>query len=192
MLLVTGTEGNQRMRTAAYLSPDRRYRYWLTRIWDDALPMMCVIGLNPSTADENADDPTIRKCIGFSTRLGFGGLLMLNVGAYRATNPREWLTAVNRFGPENTPQHLLEYIAQNSVCLPPGEIPTKGITLVVAAWGRNAAKYQSAVRALEIVRAIPGLKCWGRNADRTPRHPLMLPYTTKLELYELEGKKDGR
>lgn len=169
------------MKTAAYLSPDRRYRYWLTRSWDDSLPMMCVIGLNPSTADEQADDPTIRKCLGFARRLGFGSLLMLNVGAYRATNPREWLKAEDPFGPENTVSYLKEYIAQNSICVRDGETPTKGVTLVIAAWGRNCAKYRPLSRALAIAHSMPNLKCWGRNADRTPRHPLMLPYSTPLE-----------
>ena len=172
------------MRTAAKLSEDRRYRYWLTRIWNDSLPMMCVIGLNPSTADETSDDPTIRKCKGFADRLGFGGLLMLNVGAYRATDPREWLKAADPFGPENTPDHIREYIAQNSICSFPGKTPPKGVALIVAAWGRNCAKYRAMERALRIRDAILGMKCWGRNADHTPRHPLMLPYTTLLEDFD--------
>lgn len=182
------------MKTQAYLSADRRYRYWLTRIWDDALPMMCVIGVNPSTADENVDDPTIRKCIGFAKRLGCGGLLMLNVGAYRATNPREWQKADDPFGAENTVEHLKEYIAQNSIQCAPGETPKKGVTLVIAAWGKNCAKYCGLSRALAIRDAMPNLQCWGRNGDHTPRHPLMLPYTTKLEPFggAAQQGKDSR
>lgn len=170
------------MRFAAKFSDDRRYRYWLTRSWDDALPMMCVIGVNPSTADESVDDPTIRKCLGFAQRLGFGGLLMLNVGAYRATDPREWHKADDPFGRENTVEHLKEYIAQNSVCCREGEITAKGVSVVIAAWGKNCSKYRGLSRALAIVHSIPNLMCWGRNSDHTPRHPLMLPYSTKLEL----------
>ena len=169
------------MRTAAYLSKDRRYRYWLTRIWDDSLPMMCVFGVNPSTADENTDDATIRKCIGFAERLEFGGLLMLNVGAYRTRNPREWRKADDPFGPENTIDHLKEYIARNSICCGPNTTPTKGVTTVIAAWGRSCSDYRGISRTLAIRDAIPTMQCWGRNNDRTPRHPLMLPYTTKLE-----------
>lgn len=175
-------EAKPGIRTAAYLSEDRRYRYWLTRIWNDAKPMMCVIGLNPSTADENADDPTIRKCKGFADRLGFGGLLMLNVGALRATNPRQWLKAPHPFGEENTVAHIREYIAQNSVCSFPGDqSPRKGVTLIVAAWGRNCAKGAPLSRSLAIAHSLNNLKCWGKNADGTPRHPLMLPYSTQLE-----------
>jgi hypothetical protein len=95
----------------AYLSDDRRYRYWLLRIWDDALPVMANIGANPSTADETVNDPTIRKDIGFATRLGFGGLLKLNVGGFRATKPKDWYNAADPFGPENSIAHLLEYLA---------------------------------------------------------------------------------
>jgi hypothetical protein len=173
------------MKTAACFSADRKYRYWLTRSWDDgALPMLCVIGLNPSTADETVDDPTIRKCIGFAERLGFGSLLMLNVGAYRATDPRRWLSAADPFGPENSIAHLREYIAQNTMACREGEIPTKGISAVVAAWGKNGHKTPITThRCLTIAHAIPDLFCWGRNPDSSPRHPLMLPYSTKLENY---------
>lgn len=170
------------MKTAAYFSKDRRYRYWLTRSWDDSLPIMCVIGVNPSTADESEDDPTIRKCLGFARRLGFGGLLMLNVGAYRATDPRRWQKADDPFGSENSVTHLKEYIAQNSVACIEGQIPNKGVSVVIAAWGKNCSKNRGLSRALAIVHAMPSLMCWGRNGDHTPRHPLMLPYSTQLEL----------
>lgn len=171
-------------RTNAYFSPCRKFRYWLTRSWDDALPIMCVIGVNPSTADETADDPTIRKCVGFARRLGFGGLLMLNVGAYRATDPRQWKQAIDPFGPENTIAHLKEYIAQNSIECREGEIPAKGVSVVIAAWGKNCAKSPGLTRSLVIAEEMKKqLMCWGKNGDGTPRHPLMLPYSTKLELY---------
>lgn len=157
------------MKTKAYLSPDRRYRYWLIRVWDETLPLLCVIGVNPSTADEQTDDPTIRKTIGFATRLGFGGVLMLNVGAYRATDPREWKKTADPFGAENSIAHLKGYLAEFQPAA------------IVAAWGKNCSTYRGLHRALEIEKHIPGLMCWGRNKDRTPRHPLMLPYATELE-----------
>jgi hypothetical protein len=172
------------MKSNAYFSPDRRYRYWLTRSWDDAKPMMCVIGVNPSTADEAIDDATIRKCIGFAKRLGFGGLLMLNVGAFRATDPRNWHKAEDPFGPENTITHLKEYIAQNTVEHYPWETPTKGVTAVVAAWGKNCSKGRALARSLAIAQSIRGIQCWGKNNDGTPRHPLMLSYETQLQPLE--------
>lgn len=156
------------MRTGAYLSVDRRYRYWLIRVWDDALPLLCVIGVNPSTADEKDNDPTIRKTIGFATRLGFGGVLMLNVGAYRATDPRDWKRADDPFGEANTVSDLVYYIEKF------------GATRVVAAWGKNCSTHPGLARAKAIEAGIPDLQCWGKNGDGTPKHPLMLAYSTEL------------
>lgn len=157
------------MRTEAYLSSDRAYRYWLLRVWDPERPLFCTFGINPSTADEKEDDPTIRKEIGFGSRLGFGGLLKLNVGAFRATDPRGWRQASDPFGPENTVYHLLGYVEKFSP------------TLLVAAWGKNGNYAKG--RCEEITDAFPNLKCWGCNSDGTPRHSLMLPYSTPLVEY---------
>jgi len=140
--------------------------------------MLCVIGVNPSTADEHQDDPTIRKCLGFANRLGFGSLLMLNVGAYRATDPREWIKAIDPFGTENSVTHLKQYIMERSLACTVGEVPTP---TVVAAWGKNCSNYRGLPRALAIVHSMPYLQCWGKNKDHTPKHPLMIPYSTPLE-----------
>jgi hypothetical protein len=128
--------------------------------------MYCVIGINPSTADEQQDDPTIRRVVGFGVRLGFGGALMLNVGAYRATDPSNWKAATDPIGPENTIEHLKKYVDQFRV------------QTVVAAWGKNGVAHPTTCRS--IVQAFPGIKCWGKNSDGSPRHPLMLPYETHL------------
>jgi hypothetical protein len=143
--------------TDAYLSEDRRFRYWLLRQWNPAMRLMAVIGCNPSTADEQKDDPTIRKTIGFARRLGFGGVLMLNVGAFRATHPIDHLQA-----------YLIKW--QPSI--------------VVAAWGKPCMISERGRHRAEAIKAnILGMKCWGRNADHSPRHPLMLAYSTPLEIF---------
>lgn len=158
------------MITEAHISEDRLFRYWLLRIWNPALPLYALIGSNPSTADESKDDHTIRKEIGFGEKLGFGGLLKLNVGAFRATEPKVWAAASDPFGPANTVEHLQGYLVKFSP------------TLVVAAWGRPCLSCdRGRSRAYTVKRFIVGMKCWGRNADGSPRHPLMLPYTTELE-----------
>ena len=71
----------------AVFSPCRTYRYALSRVWAADKPYALFIGLNPSTADETLDDPTIRRCIDFAKRWGYGGLVMANLFAYRATDP---------------------------------------------------------------------------------------------------------
>src|SRR4051812_29172166 len=78
--------------SGAELSPCRRYRYELWRKWDEG-EVCCFIGLNPSTADETTDDATIRKCRKYAKRWGFAGMLMLNVFAFRATNPADMKAA---------------------------------------------------------------------------------------------------
>jgi hypothetical protein len=131
---------------------------------------MANIGANPSTADEKKNDPTIRKDIGFAERLGFGGLLKMNVGAFRATNPKDWYKAIDPFGPRNTPGNMLQYIYSFPV------------EMTAVAWGRCIGKF--AYRGKMIADAIPDLWCFGRTKDGTPRHTLMLPYTTEIELYK--------
>lgn len=75
------------MKSDAELSKCRTYRYALWRTWDESKPFAMFVGLNPSTADELEDDPTIRRCINFSKLWGYGGLCMVNLFAYRATDP---------------------------------------------------------------------------------------------------------
>jgi len=90
--------------SGATFSTDRVYRYALWRVWDAALPSFVVIGLNPSTADETENDPTIRRCIGFAKREGCGGLVMLNLFAVRATDPRVMMAHPEPIGPDNPPE----------------------------------------------------------------------------------------
>lgn len=158
------------MRTEAFLSTDRKYRYWLIRVWDDLLPIVAVIGVNPSTADETVDDPTIRKDMGFARRLGFGGILKLNVGAYRSTDPKAWRKALDPFGSENSAWHLAMYARQF------------GATKTIAAWGRNGSYAPGRCQAI-VKEFGSNLWCFGKNPDGTPRHTLMLPYSTELVSY---------
>lgn len=167
------SNNSEPVRTEAHFSPDRKFRYWLLRVWDEELPVMANIGCNPSTADETVNDPTIRKDMGFAKRLGFGGLLKLNVGAYRATDPKRWLQAADPFGAENSPIHLRDYLSRFQV------------ERTVVAWGRCVGRF--AAKADRLVAGLPDLQCFGRNPDGTPRHTLMLPYSTKLIPYLPEG-----
>ena len=88
----------------AVLDDERIYRYSLWRRWHaDCYPseMCAFVGLNPSTADETEDDPTIRRCIGFAKAWGFGGLVMLNIFALRSTDPKGLRAVSDPVGPLN-------------------------------------------------------------------------------------------
>lgn len=160
------------MITNAFLSEDRRFRFWLLRVWDHTLPVICFIGVNPSTADEKEDDPTIRREMEFAKREGFGGMLKLNLYAFRATEPAVMWKAQKAGvdiigGVRNWGDTLQEYANK------------LGCTTVVAAWGRHGRK-----RGPQVARDWPGMKCFGKNGDGTPKHPLYLKADTKIVEYD--------
>ncbi len=159
------------MRTDAFLSEDRKFRFWLLRVWDETLPLMCFIGVNPSTADETVDDPTIRREMAFAKREGFGGILKLNLYAYRETVPAKMWKAQKAGvdimgGRRNWGEALQTYVREF------------GCTMVVAAWGSQGKK-----RGPELSRGWKGLKCFGKNDDGTPKHPLYLKADTEIVEY---------
>ncbi len=140
----------------------RSYRYKLQIVWDETKPLAAFIGLNPSTADETQDDPTVRRCRGFAESWGCGGIRMLNLFAYRATLPAFMKLAEDPIGAENRLADFLEG------CNGPH----------VACWGANGSHRG---RAEFISRLPPELQCLGRNSDGSPKHPLYLKADTKLE-----------
>ena len=85
------------MKKDAQLSTCRKYRYALWRTWDEAKPQVMIIGLNPSTADETKDDPTITRCINFAKAWGYGGVCMANLFAYRATAPSDVKASIDPY-----------------------------------------------------------------------------------------------
>lgn len=150
------------MTSSAMFSEDRRFRYWLLREWDPELPKVAFIGLNPSTADETEDDPTIRRCLGFARAWDKGGLLMLNLYAYRATRPADMKAAAKRgtdiIGGQRNWVDALKGYTQSHNC-----------DLVIAAWGTHGAS-----RGFDVKIRWPGLMCLERTKDGYPKHPLYL------------------
>lgn len=104
------------MHRSACFSPCRTWRYSLTRTWETRGRILAVIGLNPSTADETQDDPTIRRLIRFATREDYGGIVMLNLFAFRATDPRAMKAAADPVGPENDDYLRLETRGRDVLC----------------------------------------------------------------------------
>ena len=145
-----------------------KYRYHLWRVWDTTKPRMCIIGLNPSTADESADDHTIRKCITFAKRDGCGSLSMLNLFALRATNPDEMKLAYEPVGYHN----------DDSLSLFIDEIP-----LIVCAWGTDGCFRERDREVWELVKFRKPM-CFGVTKHGHPKHPLYLAAKTLLAAYE--------
>jgi hypothetical protein len=151
-------------------SPDRKYRYTLWRAWGIDVRYVNFIGLNPSTADETADDPTIRKCMEFAKRWGYGAMCMTNLFALRATDPRILKKSVIPISPPDNPYWIME--------------AAKNADLVVAAWGNHGAYLKQGLTVTNLFLAGKHLKCFGTNKDGSPKHPLYLPYTTPLQDYD--------
>lgn len=155
--------GSVTMERTATFSPCRRYRYSLWRNWADLLGASkgyaMFIGLNPSTADETEDDPTIRRCIAFAKSWGYDGLCMTNLFAFRATDPELMLAEPAPVGNDND-SHLLSM--------------AKSAGIVIAAWGPPGAHLG---RDASVRELIPNLHYLRLTKDGHPGHPLYLPGT---------------
>ena len=160
--------------TGAVFSPGAHpaYRYKLWRTWDNTAPVVAFVSLNPSTADEYEDDPTIRRDIGFAQAWRFGGLVKLNLFGYRSTDPGGLLSVDDPVGPDNDAA-IVEVV--------------RDVARVVLAWGSHSspaslgalvAHRAAAVRERVMTHARGEVGDLGVNADGQPRHPLYLPKAT--------------
>lgn len=172
----------------------RKYRYTLWRDWSEELKNSGVfftedpyaayhigtpdsyvqfIGLNPSTADENLDDPTIRRCIGFSKAWGFGAFCMTNLFAFRATDPKVMKNCDSPETPDlslTNRQHIMSIASEAG--------------LVIAAWGTHGSHMGlGADTILCFNQNKIKIHHLGLNADGTPKHPLYLKSSTLPEIY---------
>lgn len=154
------------MEKDAYISEDGQYRYWLSRGWDCDLPTVCFVMLNPSTADAEFDDPTIRRCIGFAKLWGYGRLEVRNLFAYRATDPGQLRRVDDPVGPYGD-----VYLAGAAAS-----------SLVVAAWGCHGELF-GRHRAARKLLGNTKLYCLGKTKDGHPKHPLYLPASACLVAY---------
>lgn len=153
------------LRSSATFSDCRLYRYELRREWHSKLPPYCAIMLNPSTADATRNDPTVLRQIRRARGLGYGSLIVLNVGAGRNTDPRKWLAMADPIGPKNF-DHIDSVFCEVK--------QRKGI--VVAGWGNHAIP--SAVNRIKMIAKHRGiiLHCLGVTNLGQPLHPLYVSY----------------
>lgn len=151
----------------AVLSPDGVYRYRLWRIWDADRHPTAFVMLNPSTADASVDDPTIRRCMGFARSWGAGGIVVVNLHAYRATDPRDLMAAAGRgvdvIGPDNDAHVRAVFSVVDSV---------------VFAWGAATLGPGVARRVREALPPGVEVSCLGVTKHGHPRHPLYLAANT--------------
>ena len=151
------------MKRDVVFSRDKQYRYLLSRVWEEHLPIVTFVGLNPSVADDVDDDPTTKRCMDFAKRWGFGGVKLVNLFAHVSTDRKALRTTLDPIGPENDDYLISSY---------------KNSDIIVAAWG-NDGKLLS--RARMVRKHIPVMLCLDINKSGEPKHPLYvksgaLPY----------------
>lgn len=148
--------------SGALFSADRRYRYLLWRTWQESGPLVLFVGLNPSTADELSNDPTIRRCIGFAKSWGARGALVGNLFSFRATKPRDLFAADEPVG-EDTDAWL--------------EVGRAVSSTTVACWGAHGSHLG---RSQQVRPLLGAVMCLGTTNEGEPRHPLYMRADTPL------------
>lgn len=160
LILDTGTLGD------ALWSPDKLHRYRLTRPLADKGPTMVVCMQNPSKASADDSDPTVTRVLGFAKREGAGKLIVVNMGAGVATDPKDFLKMEDPVGRRNL--EFLKEVGQEA-------------DIAVAAWGALSKRHRELFRlGLGVVKKWKNLKCFGKTASGYPRHPLYLPADAPL------------
>lgn len=155
--------------SSALYSPCEIYRYALTREWDETGNKLLFIMLNPSTATEEKNDPTIERCERRAVALGYGAFRACNLFAFRATDPRDLKKAKAPIGPDNFTQ-LLE--------------AARWADDILCAWGTHGAHMGMGEVVANLLRAEDfTLHHLGLSKDGHPKHPLYLPYQAQLQLW---------
>jgi hypothetical protein len=151
-----------RCGTGARFACRRRYRYALWRVWEPALGCCNFLMLNPSTADETTNDPTIERCQRRAQRWGYGGLIVTNLFALCSSDPAALRRAADPIGPKNDAAIAAAAHAA---------------ALVICAWG-NRGTHLGRARAVRALLNSVGVfpSCLGETQAREPAHPLYLGY----------------
>lgn len=163
------------MKRSAFISVCGRYRWSLTRVWDETEKMkqICWIMLNPSTADDVDDDPTINKCFHFSLKWGYGGMVVVNCFSLRATQPAVMMRSWSKL----TDDEKLEAALRN---LDQVEKAIRRRT-IVAAWGNHGAFENAGDSMLRFLfHGKNKVHCLGLTKAIEPKHPLFVHGDTKL------------
>lgn len=163
--------------SSATFSKCGKYRYTLTRTWDKDLPVICWLMLNPSTADAERDDPTIRRCIGFSELWGAGGIVVVNIFALRATNPSELTKGgINPICADDSDPWFSVGDCENRN---DAEIihASDGRRLICA-WGTHGAILDRGRAVTKLLSCRKRVECLRITGGGHPAHPLYVPGDT--------------
>ncbi len=153
------------IQSLAIYSDDEKYRYTLSRTWDGKKQKILFIGLNPSTATELKNDPTVTRMMNFAKKWDFGTATVCNVFAFRATHPKDLKTQIDPVGQDNDINLQQEINKADKI---------------IAAWG-NHAKFQN--RSREIQKFLKNFEHFGLTNQGEPRHVLYLPSDAKLKAF---------
>jgi hypothetical protein len=169
-----------RVEGRATFSKCLRYRYALSRTWDHKLPIITFIMLNPSTATEDVNDPTVERCQRRAHAMGFGTLQVGNIFAWRSTDPSQLYAIEDPIGPEND-SHLA--------------LAAKRSQMVVCGWGSHGVRLGGRGAAVEALLWSAGVDPYALrvNADGSPMHPLYVGYReTPRPMRELRQPKEKK
>lgn len=165
--MITRTHIKGDAPSTAIYSDCECYRYSLTRVWDEAGRRVNFVMLNPSTATEVQNDPTVERCERRARTLGFGSFAVTNIFAWRDTDPRAMRAAADPIGPDNDAA-ILERAAWADH--------------VIAAWGTHGEHLQRGARVASLLGgADRPLFHLGLSKAGHPKHPLYLPYSQSPE-----------
>lgn len=162
----TGSE-----RSTAWYSLCETYRYGLRRVWDADAGEVLFVMLNPSTASELANDPTIERCQRRTRAMGYGAMRIANLFAYRATRPADLRRAADPEGPENAAL-LADW--------------SGAADMTLAAWGVHGALQGAGPRAAGLLKG--DVRHLGLTKDGHPRHPLYVSYAVLPQPWRLETR----
>ncbi len=154
--------------TGARFSPCRTWRYNLWRRFKEKGPTLFAIGVNPSKAAEEVNDPTVSRLESFAKRDGFALLVLGNEFAFVATKPGDMKKATDPIGPEND-----EWLVKMR----------KSADLCIVAWGNNGRFRKRDEAVIKLLAPFGPLHCFGRNGkskNGSPSHPLYLRADTKI------------
>lgn len=159
----------------AMFNAERTHRQKLWRVWDDNKPALIVIGMNPSKADENDNDPTVERCVRRAMKLGYGGVVLVNMIDVIETDSRKL---------DQMPAHTRSTEANTETLFRVLEAAQERKADILCAWGKPGHKLGPvAWFSTQANRRNVTLFCLGRNKDGSPVHPLYQPYSKKFEWF---------